>query len=337
MSRWTVMLVPHGHGVTRTLNLHVYQLWAVVAVLAVLTFSCTFMYARSAKWRAHAESVAAQNRQLRMQPVAAAVPEPAARMTDDEREALAEQIRAEYAARDATLTALLTDVLEMEARVREINGLEPRDMSTAVPIEEGAGGQGGPDADVVEVAYLATKGNLRPPSLIDGYARPSADLLAQEMYVRIASLKGYVVQHEAQRDKFERTPSILPSRDPRRKITSRFGLRRDPFDTRSVRHHNGLDVSGPVGSRVLATARGTVVEAEYDGGGLGYYVKIDHGDGLETVYGHLQKILAQGGARVEKGEAIGLLGSTGRSTGPHIHYEVYRDGKSVDPEFFIGN
>jgi murein DD-endopeptidase MepM/ murein hydrolase activator NlpD len=115
--------------------------------------------------------------------------------------------------------------------------------------------------------------------------------------------------------------------------TSPFGARVDPF-THRVSFHPGLDFAGPWGSIVAATAPGTV---DYAGprGGYGNLVEIDHGYGFKTRYGHLSAVLVQVGAKVQKGSPIGKLGSTGRSTGPHVHYEVWSADVVRDPRKFI--
>jgi murein DD-endopeptidase MepM/ murein hydrolase activator NlpD len=94
--------------------------------------------------------------------------------------------------------------------------------------------------------------------------------------------------------------------------------------------HEGQDVSGAVGEPVMATAAGRVVQAEFSSS-FGNYVVVNHGGGIQTLYAHLSAFRCDIGERVRRGEVIGLLGSTGRSTGPHVHYEVHVDGKPVDP------
>lgn len=123
------------------------------------------------------------------------------------------------------------------------------------------------------------------------------------------------------------TPSIWPTRST--KVTSKFGTRRDPFSRRPA-FHAGIDISGRSGDPVYATADGTVISAEYDRS-YGYNVVIRHANGLQTRYAHLRKILTKKGQKVQQGEEIGLLGSTGKSTGPHLHYEIIKDGKAIDP------
>lgn len=112
-------------------------------------------------------------------------------------------------------------------------------------------------------------------------------------------------------------------------ISSRFGYRKDPFTGRKA-FHQGVDVAGKKGSDVIAVAAGVVSWAgsRY---GYGRLVEINHGNGYVTRYGHNGKVLVEAGDRVAKGQVIALMGSTGRSTGPHVHFEVLRDGKPVNP------
>ena len=116
-------------------------------------------------------------------------------------------------------------------------------------------------------------------------------------------------------------------------ISSRFGGRSNPFGW-GYEFHNGIDFPGPVGTPILATAPGTVKKAEW-GGGYGYHVVIDHGYGYETLYAHMSKLKVERGDIIERSDTVGLLGNTGRSTGPHLHYSVYENGELVDPEEYL--
>ncbi|MBD8894221.1 M23 family metallopeptidase [Roseibium litorale] len=116
-------------------------------------------------------------------------------------------------------------------------------------------------------------------------------------------------------------------------ISSDFGPRLDPFLSR-IAMHTGMDFKAPYGTRVYATAPGTVIKARYNGG-YGKMVEIRHSNGLVTRYGHLSQFLVLEGDHVTTGDVIGNVGSTGRSTGPHLHYEVRVDDNAVDPEPFV--
>ena len=128
-------------------------------------------------------------------------------------------------------------------------------------------------------------------------------------------------------------PLTTPVHGEQFELTSGYGERVDPF-THRFAFHPGVDFAGPWGSVVGATAPGVVVWAG-PSGGYGNLVEIDHGYGFRTRYGHLSSILVRVGARVQKGSPLGRLGSTGRSTGPHVHYEVWLDNDRRDPSKFI--
>jgi murein DD-endopeptidase MepM/ murein hydrolase activator NlpD len=116
-------------------------------------------------------------------------------------------------------------------------------------------------------------------------------------------------------------------------LASNFGVRQDPF-TGSPAMHTGVDIHGEVGEPVRATADGTVTAAGWSGC-YGRVVDVDHGNGLSTRYGHLSSIEVRVGQTVKTGQMIGKVGSTGRSTGPHLHYETRVRGEAVDPQKFL--
>ncbi|AWW73167.1 peptidase M23 [Erythrobacter sp. KY5] len=129
----------------------------------------------------------------------------------------------------------------------------------------------------------------------------------------------------------EGVPQVVPAADQR--ISSRFGYRRDPFTRRSAMH-NGIDFKGPHGSPIYAAAKGRVTFAGRKGG-YGKVVEITHTNGIMTRYAHLSRIDAKVGQSIEAGETLGGLGSTGRSTGPHLHFEVRVNGRPMNPRPFL--
>jgi len=144
-------------------------------------------------------------------------------------------------------------------------------------------------------------------------------------------------QMEAQLRTIETTsnPEFLPNMWAHLgKINNEFGFRRNPFGGRSYEFHPGLDIDGERGDSVIAPANGVVVKAGWQGG-YGNMIEIDHGNGLFTRYGHLSKIGVQVGDAIERGQLIGLIGSTGRSTGPHLHFEIRLGDKAINPRRFL--
>ena len=118
------------------------------------------------------------------------------------------------------------------------------------------------------------------------------------------------------------------------KINNEFGFRRNPFGGRSYEFHAGMDIDGERGDMVVAPGNGTVIKAAWSGG-YGNMIEVDHGKGLTTRYGHLSKIEIAEGDTVTRGQLIGLVGSTGRSTGPHLHFELRLNDKPINPRRFL--
>ena len=117
------------------------------------------------------------------------------------------------------------------------------------------------------------------------------------------------------------------------RVTSEFGYRSDPF-TGETRGHAGMDLSVPTGTPIRAALPGTVTVAQYNSS-YGYYVVVDHGSGLSTLYAHNSKLLVRVGQTVEAGDIVSLSGSTGRSTGPHLHFEVRVNGERTNPRYYL--
>lgn len=118
------------------------------------------------------------------------------------------------------------------------------------------------------------------------------------------------------------------------KINNEFGFRRNPFGGRFYEFHSGMDIDGERGDLVVAPAHGLVIKAGYQGG-YGNMIEIDHGNGLTTRYGHLSKIEVEIGDTIQRGQLIAYVGSTGRSTGPHLHYELRLDDRPINPRRFL--
>ncbi len=131
-------------------------------------------------------------------------------------------------------------------------------------------------------------------------------------------------------DQLATKPSLWPTSG---EVTSGFGWRNSPWDS-GREFHPGIDIANNIGTPIVATADGEVVKSEWSGG-YGNIVQINHGNGIETIYGHNSSILVKAGQSVRKGQMIAYMGSTGRSTGPHAHYEIRVNGTAVDPISFL--
>lgn len=208
---------------------------------------------------------------------------------------------------------LLAGLPETDEEIREVGiggpGLEAPEAHPLWPVDSTAG------KEAFAVRYDLSALERRAGLLAESLAEASDSL-------------------EAHRDLLESTPSILPAAGV---LSSRFSQSRlHPIHHRAL-PHEGIDISAPHGTPILAAAKGTVVSARWMAG-LGYTVEIDHGYGYSTRYGHASKLLVRRGQRVERGGPIALVGSTGISTSPHLHYEVHVRGRAVNPmNYVIGN
>lgn len=157
-----------------------------------------------------------------------------------------------------------------------------------------------------------------------GQMEREASLLRESM----ETVRGRI---ELRADEMRHTPTMRPVSEGF--VSSGFGRRDDPFTGRK-KMHRGLDFQAPTGTPVLAPADGRVIQAGRVAG-FGRVIKLDHGNGLVTVYGHLSKIRIKVGQNVQRGDRIGDVGSTGRSTSSHLHYEVRKDGRHVNPSDYL--
>ena len=183
------------------------------------------------------------------------------------------------------------------------------------------------DVDVMEVMSSGPMGKGGP--LVEDFELPEAD---GAFGSRIASIKARVAEADALEAALQAVPLGLPVADEHY-ATSGYGIRKDPFTGRPT-FHEGVDFGGRRSAEIVATAAGEVTFAGRRGG-YGKVVEIDHGHGFITRYAHLDKILVKSGQRVEQGEHIAGMGSTGRSTATHLHYEVHFQGRVYDPAKFL--
>ncbi len=155
-----------------------------------------------------------------------------------------------------------------------------------------------------------------------------------------AQKKSYEEVDELVKNKEEllsHTPAIQPvSNKDLSRVASGYGSRIDPV-YKTIKFHYGLDFAAPQGTPIYATADGTVTIAGSTGNGYGNHVVINHSYGYETLYGHMVRVKVRNGQSVKRGEVIGWVGSTGKSTGPHCHYEVHKYGQKIDPIYFFYN
>jgi len=164
------------------------------------------------------------------------------------------------------------------------------------------------------------------PRRLDDLARAS-DAAATEIDHQEKSFVELTRLLAGRQEKMAAHPSIWPARGW---IASPFGRRIDPY-THRWKMHEGVDIAGRFGTPIVASADGEVAKVTWDRGGYGHFVLLDHGDTVETLYGHLAQVIVEPGDAVRRGDVIAYMGSTGRSTGPHVHYEVRVAGVHRNP------
>lgn len=164
------------------------------------------------------------------------------------------------------------------------------------------------------------------------------DVLRKELAIQSKSLDDILKMAKAKDKLLAAIPAIQPVRNENLKsMVSGFGYRTDPF-TKARKMHEGMDFTAKTGTPIYATGDGVVERADNTASGFGNHIVIRHGFGYETLYAHLSKYKCRSGQRIKRGDIIGYVGSTGRSEGPHLHYEVHKNGKIVNPlNFYYGN
>ena len=224
-----------------------------------------------------------------------------------------------YAARMDEMASRLTNIDGLERKLRVITNLDPSDPT---PLS-GIGGVDGGLLDSQDLTWLSP--SRRHQKMIEGF-----DRLSDASEAQAESLAGLITHLEDQTARLLATPSIAPTKGW---ATSGFGYRTSPF-TGNREFHRGLDIAGRSGTPIRVPSDGKVV---YVGRkrALGNTVVVRHGYSIETIYGHLSEILVKSGQKVERGETIASMGSTGRSTGPHLHYQVEVRKKPVNPRNYI--
>lgn len=164
------------------------------------------------------------------------------------------------------------------------------------------------------------------------------DILSKQLVVQSKSLDEIAALAKEKESLLASIPAIQPVKNENlNRIASGYGWRTDPF-TKVRKFHNGMDFSAPRGTPVYATGDGRVARADNRSTGYGNHIRLEHDYGYTTLYGHLSKYNVRRGQRVKRGDIIGYVGSTGRSQGPHLHYEIFKDKKRINPiNFYYGH
>jgi murein DD-endopeptidase MepM/ murein hydrolase activator NlpD len=238
-----------------------------------------------------------------------------------------ESLKNKYRELEDSVISVQQQMVELEKRDNEVY----RAIFEANPIPDSARAkQMEKKEQIAQVSKMG--GSQLVNSIISSLNLLSSRIRAQrESYAEINELL------KNKEDILAATPAIQPvSNKDLKRVASGFGFRIDPV-YKTTKMHAGLDFAAPQGTPIYATANGTVTTGGNSGNGYGNHVIINHGYGYETLYGHMVKVKVGPGTKVKRGEVIGWVGSTGKSTGPHCHYEVHKGGQKLDPVYFFYN
>ena len=298
--RWTVMLVPHGAGASRAVEVSQTVVKALVGIGSVVAL-LLFVLGGAALTRG--------------------VSITRSRALERENRVLADEIQ-RLRERMAGLRDTLTTIGQREEELRLLAGLTPTDVSVQ------QAGIGGPRGAWSERDTLAASGPQGQQALA---ARTDIDALSRRASVLVRSLNEAYDSLARHQNRMAATPSIMPTKGW---LTSAFAAMRIHPLLHLARPHEGIDVAAPMGAEIEAPAAAIVTEVKWEDG-YGNIITLDHGFGIVTRFAHCSKILVPRGARVKRGQKIALVGSTGLATGPHLHYEVWVNGKPVDPFHYV--
>ncbi len=321
MDRYTLIVVPEGIGQIRRCQVRrAWLTWIVCAGLSGILFIAAGTYV----WM-RVRREAAEVRELRAE---------------------IEQHRSRTAALEAGASRVQSELerlQEFERRVRVIANLPKRNLEATVDsAPRGVGGgaetpdSATPPIGVPTGTYSGTEPGPAAPRAPEASLAPSEPIgareekLEQRVRFDAASFEDLLAQLEGKAERLASTPSVWPTRGW---VTSQFGWRISPF-TGKRDLHEGIDIAGDFGTPVAAPARASVVFAGPKGP-LGTTVILDHGNGVRTTYGHLRETRVRDGDRIERGQIVGTIGNTGRSTGPHLHYAIEVRGRFVNPLDYV--
>ncbi|MGB5463300.1 MAG: M23 family metallopeptidase [Aureibaculum sp.] len=219
-----------------------------------------------------------------------------------------------------------------------LDGIQHRDNdiyrlyfeTNPIPNEQRKAGFGGVNR------YKSLEGFQNSEMIID--VSKNMDILSKQLYIQSKSLDEIISLAEDKEKLLAAIPAIQPiKKEDLTRMASGYGWRSDPF-TKAQKNHNGMDFTAPTGTPIYATGNGRILRADNTASGFGEHIEIDHGYGYKTIYAHLSKYNVKRGQQVNRGDLIGFVGNTGRSVGPHLHYEVHKNDRPINPiNFYYGN
>ncbi|MFC1735393.1 M23 family metallopeptidase [Candidatus Hydrogenedentota bacterium] len=321
---WTIMIVPNSSGSVYNLTLKGWHLLVARSVLFCLVVAGLILAHQVIRIRMNEQSLMVKESNWSQSVKNLEVATETQRenttllykklmMQDDELESLRERV---------------ATVIKLENQIRQITGMQPTADSGLSETEDGVGGPSSGAGESLGAKVTISDSLIGVPENIHRFRLAQAS--ADEALAAIATL---AEDMEKERKEWEHRPTTWPVTESNARISCAYGWRIHPI-TGKKHFHSGTDIAGRMKTKVQATASGKVIYARWDGP-YGRKIDIDHGNGYVTRYGHLSKIDIKKGDIVKKGDYIGLVGSTGHSTGPHVHYEVIYMKKHKNPWKFL--
>ncbi|HXO83943.1 MAG TPA: M23 family metallopeptidase [Gemmatimonadales bacterium] len=298
--KWTVMLVPHGSGASRAVEVSQTVVKALIGIGGVVALLFLVLGGTA---------------------LSRGVNVTKSRTLERENQVLASEIQ-RLRERLVGLRDTLNKFSDREQAMRLLAGLTPVDQDVQ------QAGIGGPSGQWSERDSLSAAGPNGQQALA---ARIDMDQLTRRANILVRSINEAYDSASSQRARYAALPSIMPTKGW---LTSAFAREREHPILHLARPHEGIDLSAPMGMEIEAPAAGVITQVSWVEG-YGNMLTIDHGYGLVTRYAHCSKILVVRGQRVKRGQPIAKVGSTGLSTGPHLHYEVWVNGRPVNPMKYV--
>lgn len=298
--KWTLVVVPPGSGASRAIEVSQRVLKAATGFAAVIGLVALLL------------GYGAVSHTLNLHHTA---------QLEQENARLAEELGRLHGEM-ASLGDTIKQIARQDTRIRLLANLEPNDPSVQ---QAGIGGPSSPDSTSLSLLTMGVLGRRTQEIRVDlGALIRRANLLAASF----GEARDSLVHH---RDRLTAMPSIMPTVGW---LTSAFSSMREHPILHIMRPHEGIDVTAPLGAAIEAPAAGRVISAGWETG-YGNVIELDHGFGIQTKFAHCSKLVAKLGQHVNRGQVIAEVGSTGLSTGPHLHYEVHVNGKPVDPLRYV--
>ncbi|MFC4307052.1 peptidoglycan DD-metalloendopeptidase family protein [Cohnella boryungensis] len=326
--KFTFMVIPDANSTVRRFQLSAVLLVAAAAFLIVLLAASVTIFLL---YRANASQIGQLKQEL------SSASGGYEKVIEDKNEHINELQTdlADLSEQAKSINNRMKAIRNLESQLKEMVGIDDSDSDSSTPASKRPDASSGDDSE--QFAMDGGTGGEELPiteaemELLVDRTREAFLSLGEQIEFMKPELEMTKEAVAKQQKLLAVTPTIWPT-DSRR-ITSAFGIRKDPF-TRRATYHAGLDIGGNTGDPIYAAADGVVLEAGYSTS-HGNNVMISHTSAVKTHYSHMSKITATVGSKVSKGDVIGELGSTGRSTGPHLHYEVILKGENVDPHPYL--